>query len=92
MFRDFDSAESTCEKCTKISGVKDIRGLRKLMKEIASADNHDQELIGVAQVPLKVILGTTIRCLKVPHSTIQVPLGTPQYHQGTAEIYPHTPN
>lgn len=41
----------------KIGAVKGVRGLRKLMKEIAvtaSTGKHDNELVGSATLPLKV--------------------------------------
>lgn len=43
----------------KIGEVKGVRGLRKLMKEIAvtaSTGKHDNELVGCATLPLKVLL------------------------------------
>lgn len=55
---DFDPAETVYEKVNKISEVKGVRGLRRLMKEIAvtlSSGKHDNELIGKATVPLKSI-------------------------------------
>lgn len=57
--RDFDPAETVKEKMTKIFEVKGVKGLRKLMKEIAitaSTGKHDNELIGTANIPLKVSL------------------------------------
>lgn len=57
IFRDFDPAETVKEKMTKIFEVKGVKGLRKLMKEIAitaSTGKHDNELIGTANMPLKV--------------------------------------
>lgn len=42
---------------TKIFEVKGVKGLRKLMKEIAitaSTGKHDNELIGTSNIPLKV--------------------------------------
>jgi hypothetical protein len=56
-FRDFDPAETVREKMMKIGDVKGVRGLRKLMKEIAitaSTGKHDNELVGSAALPLKV--------------------------------------
>lgn len=56
-FRDFDPAETVKEKMTKIFEVKGVKGLRKLMKEIAitaSTGKHDNELIGTSNIPLKV--------------------------------------
>lgn len=56
--RDFDAAESVKEKVNKLLDVKGIKGLRKLMKEIAmtaSTGKHDNELIGRTAVTLKVI-------------------------------------
>lgn len=44
---------------TKITDVKGVKGLRKLMKEIAvtaSTGKHDNELIGNALIQLKVQL------------------------------------
>jgi uncharacterized membrane protein (DUF485 family) len=58
-FRDFDPAETVREKMMKIGEVKGVRGLRKLMKEIAvtaSTGKHDNELVGSAALPLKVLL------------------------------------
>ncbi|XP_048485356.1 protein unc-13 homolog 4B isoform X3 [Plutella xylostella] len=55
---DFDPAETVKEKMTKIFEVKGVKGLRKLMKEIAitaSTGKHDNELIGKANIPLKSI-------------------------------------
>lgn len=55
---DFDPAETVKEKMTKIFEVKGVKGLRKLMKEIAvtaSTGKHDNELIGRANIPLKSI-------------------------------------
>ncbi|XP_059619903.1 protein unc-13 homolog 4B isoform X1 [Phlebotomus argentipes] len=55
---DFDPAETVREKMNKIFDVKGVRGLRKLMKEIAvtaSSGKHDNELIGKANIPLKSI-------------------------------------
>jgi hypothetical protein len=56
-YRDFDPAETVREKMMKIGEVKGVRGLRKLMKEIAitaSTGKHDNELVGSAALPLKV--------------------------------------
>lgn len=56
-YRDFDPAETVKEKMTKIFEVKGVKGLRKLMKEIAitaSTGKHDNELIGTSNIPLKV--------------------------------------
>ena len=41
----------------KIGEVKGARGLRKLIKELAitvSTGKHDNELVGIAKLPLKV--------------------------------------
>lgn len=57
LYRDFDPAETVKEKMTKIFEVKGVKGLRKLMKEIAitaSTGKHDNELIGTANISLKV--------------------------------------
>jgi len=56
-FRDFDPAETVREKMMKLGEVKGVKGLRKLMKEIAvtaSTGKHDNELVGSATLPLKV--------------------------------------
>jgi hypothetical protein len=52
----------------KIGEVKGVKGLRKLMKEIAvtaSTGKHDNELMGSATLPLKVgvllVLSPTIK-------------------------------
>lgn len=55
--RDFDAAETVKEKVNKLMDVKGIKGLRKLMKEIAmtaSTGKHDNELIGRTAITLKV--------------------------------------
>uniref|UniRef100_A0A182J7R8 Munc13-4 n=1 Tax=Anopheles atroparvus TaxID=41427 RepID=A0A182J7R8_ANOAO len=55
---DFDPAETVKEKMNKLFDVKGVRGLRKLMKEIAltaSTGKHDNELIGRTSIPLKSI-------------------------------------
>jgi len=56
-FRDFDPAETVREKMMKLGEVRGVKGLRKLMKEIAvtaSTGKHDNELVGSATLPLKV--------------------------------------
>lgn len=55
---DFDPAETVREKMGKLTDVKGVRGLRKLVKEIAvtaSTGKHDNEYIGTAQVALNCI-------------------------------------
>ncbi|XP_046996115.1 protein unc-13 homolog 4B isoform X1 [Schistocerca americana] len=55
---DFDPAETVREKMMKIGEVKGVKGLRKLMKEIAvtaSTGKHDNELVGSVQIPLRNI-------------------------------------
>ncbi|XP_065722259.2 protein unc-13 homolog 4B isoform X3 [Drosophila suzukii] len=55
---DFDAAETVKEKVNKILEVKGVKGLSKLMKEIAvtaSSGKHDNELIGRAAITLKSI-------------------------------------
>jgi len=64
---DFDPAETVREKMTKIGEVKGVKGLRKLMKEIAvtaSTGKHDNELVGSATLPLKNVpaSGQTFWC------------------------------
>lgn len=54
---DFDPAETVKEKMGKFLEVKGVKGLRKLVKEIAitaTTGQHDNELIGKASIPLKV--------------------------------------
>lgn len=54
---DFDPAETVGEKMSKIMDVKGVKGLGKLMKEIAltaSTGKHDNELIGRCTIALKV--------------------------------------
>ncbi|XP_037921818.1 protein unc-13 homolog 4B isoform X3 [Hermetia illucens] len=61
---DFDAAETVGEKLNKFFEVKGIRGLRKLMKEIAvtaSTGKHDNELIGRTAIPLKTIPASGIK-------------------------------
>lgn len=56
---DFDPAETVGEKFGKLFDVKGIKGIRKLVKEIAvtaATGQHKNELIGKATIPLKVIL------------------------------------
>ncbi|XP_049820275.1 protein unc-13 homolog 4B isoform X3 [Aethina tumida] len=55
---DFDPAESVKEKLGKLFEVKGVKGMRKLVKEIAvtaTTGQHENELIGIAKVPLKTI-------------------------------------
>uniref|UniRef100_A0A1A9WYQ6 C2 domain-containing protein n=1 Tax=Glossina brevipalpis TaxID=37001 RepID=A0A1A9WYQ6_9MUSC len=55
---DFDAAETVKEKVNKLLDVKGVKGLRKLMKEIAmtaSTGKHDNELIGRTAITLKSI-------------------------------------
>ncbi|XP_074030466.1 C2 and C2B_Munc13-like domain-containing protein staccato isoform X3 [Leptinotarsa decemlineata] len=55
---DFDPAESVKEKLGKIFEVKGVKGMRKLMKEIAvtaTTGQHENELIGRAQIPLSTV-------------------------------------
>lgn len=55
---DFDPAETVREKMGKLTDVKGVRGLRKLVKEIAvtaSTGKHDNEYIGTAQVALNCV-------------------------------------
>ncbi|XP_030370061.1 protein unc-13 homolog 4B isoform X2 [Scaptodrosophila lebanonensis] len=55
---DFDAAETVKEKVNKFLDVKGVKGLSKLMKEIAvtaSSGKHDNELIGRAVITLKSI-------------------------------------
>ncbi|KAJ8979445.1 hypothetical protein NQ317_006759 [Molorchus minor] len=55
---DFDPAESVKEKIGKFFEVKGIKGMRKLVKEIAvtaTSGQHENELIGRARIPLSTI-------------------------------------
>lgn len=55
---DFDPAETVSEKVNKIMDVKGVRGLRRLMKEIAvtaTSGKHENELIGKVSISLKSI-------------------------------------
>lgn len=54
---DFDPAETVKEKFGKIFQIKGVRGAKKLLKEIAvtaTVGQHENELIGTANIPLKV--------------------------------------
>lgn len=56
---DFDAAETVKEKVTKVGEIKGLKGFHRFMKEIAvTATNgkHDNEIIGNAIIPLKVII------------------------------------
>jgi BAI1-associated protein 3 len=66
MCRDFDQAETVREKLSKVPAVKGLRGVRKLVKEIAvtvSTGKHDNELIGTATVSLKVLTNFSTRMI-----------------------------
>lgn len=55
---DFDPAESVKEKFGRFFDVKGVKGMRKFVKEIAVAaatGQHENELIGVAKIPLSTI-------------------------------------
>ncbi|XP_022905569.2 protein unc-13 homolog 4B isoform X2 [Onthophagus taurus] len=55
---DFDPAETVGEKFGKFFDVKGVRGMRRLVKEIAvtaTSGQHRNELIGRAQIPLSAI-------------------------------------
>lgn len=61
---DFDAAETVGEKLNKFFEVKGVRGLRKLMKEIAvtaSTGKHDNEFIGRTAIPIKTIPASGIK-------------------------------
>lgn len=60
---DFDPAETVKEKIAKINQIKGVKGLRKLVKEIAltaATGQHENELIGKANIPLKVGSGSNL--------------------------------
>ncbi|CAH1131281.1 unnamed protein product [Ceutorhynchus assimilis] len=55
---DFDPAETVKEKFGKFFEVKGVKGMSKLVKEIAvtaATGQHENELIGVAKIPLSTI-------------------------------------
>lgn len=55
---DFDPAETIKEKVGKVFDVKGVKGIRRLLKEIAVtsyAGSHKNELIGKTYIPLKTI-------------------------------------
>lgn len=55
---DFDPAETVREKLGKFMEVRGVKGIRKLVKEIAitaSTGQHENEFIGRAAIPLKTI-------------------------------------
>ncbi|XP_050297020.1 protein unc-13 homolog 4B isoform X2 [Anthonomus grandis grandis] len=55
---DFDAAETVKEKFGKILDVKGVKGMRKLIKEIAvtaTTGQHENEFIGSAKIPLSTI-------------------------------------
>ncbi|KAK4881762.1 hypothetical protein RN001_005081 [Aquatica leii] len=55
---DFDPAETMKEKFGKILKVKGIRGVQRLVKEMAvtaATGQHENELIGSVKIPLKTI-------------------------------------
>ncbi|XP_044739455.1 protein unc-13 homolog 4B isoform X2 [Chrysoperla carnea] len=55
---DFDPAETVREKMGKFMEVRGVKGLRKLVKEIAitaSTGQHENEFIGRAAIPLSTI-------------------------------------
>ena len=55
---DFDPAETVGEKFGKFFDVKGVKGMRRLVKEIAVAattGQHRNELVGRTLVPLKVV-------------------------------------
>nr|XP_050846661.1 protein unc-13 homolog 4B isoform X1 [Vespula vulgaris] len=55
---DFDAAETVPEKISKVKDIKGVRGLVKLAKEIAvtaTTGSHDNEFIGRCRIPLKDI-------------------------------------
>lgn len=58
---DFDPAETMREKFGKILKVKGLRGATRLIKEMAitaTMGQHENELIGIAKIPLKTIPST----------------------------------
>lgn len=66
---DFDPAESVKEKLGKLFDVKGVKGMRKLVKEIAvtaTTGQHDNELIGRVRIPLKVSFVILKRSINSP--------------------------
>ncbi|KAK9693959.1 C2 domain [Popillia japonica] len=61
---DFDPAETVGEKFGKFVNVKGVKGIRRLVKEIAvtaTTGQHNNELIGRAQIPLSAIPATGMK-------------------------------
>lgn len=65
---DFDPAESVKEKLGKLFDVKGVKGMRKLVKEIAvtaTTGQHENELIGKANIPLNVSIASETQKLSI---------------------------
>ena len=58
-FRNFSQDGAVKEKNKKHHKVKGIKGLKTLLKGVASAGKHDNKLIGSASISLKVQLLTS---------------------------------
>lgn len=58
-FRNFSQDRTAGEKNKKHHEVKGIKGLKTLLKEVASAGKHKSKLIGSASISLKVWLLTS---------------------------------
>jgi len=57
-FRNFSQDRTAGKKNKKHHKVKDIKGLKTLLKGVASTGKHDNKLIGSASISLKVWLLT----------------------------------
>jgi hypothetical protein len=55
-FRNSSQDDTVEEKNKKYNNVKGIKGLKKLLKGVASGLKHDNKLIGSATIPLQVWL------------------------------------
>jgi hypothetical protein len=58
-FRNFSQDGTAGEKNKKHYKIKGIKGLKTLLKGVASAGKHDNKLIGSASISLKVRLLTS---------------------------------
>jgi hypothetical protein len=55
-FRNLNQDKTFQEKIKHIRKVKGVKGLKILLKEVASAGKHDNKFIGSVSIPLKVWL------------------------------------
>jgi hypothetical protein len=69
-FRNFSQDGTVGEKNKKHCKVKGIKGLKTLLKEVTSADKHENKLIGSASISLKVqLLAYSILYATTPYLT-----------------------